>query len=108
MHSYINPIIHSIPFSDVYAYDSALLTKVKSAEKNADESFTAFMTKMADEIGKEKWETVPSEFIIKSGYGSLKSKPSKKEDHHCSRRFRPALSLLKSWPPTNRPHQHHL
>ena len=68
MHSYINPLIHSIPFSDVYAYDSALLSKVEFAEKNANKNFQEFISKMADEIGKEKWETVTSEFIIKSGY----------------------------------------
>ncbi len=68
MHSYINPLIHSIPFSDVYAYDSALLTKIEYAEKNANEDFQEFMSKLADEIGKGKWETITSEFIIKSGY----------------------------------------
>lgn len=68
MHSYINPLIHSIPFSDVYAYDSALLTKIEYAEKNANENFQEFITKLADEIGKEKWETVTTEFIIKPGY----------------------------------------
>ena len=68
MHSYINPLIHSIPFSDVYAYDSALLTKIEYAEKNANENFQEFISKLADEIGKEKWETITSEFIIKSGY----------------------------------------
>ena len=68
MHSYINPLIHSIPFSDVYAYDSALLTKIEYAEKNANENFQEFISKLADEIGKEKWKTVTTEFIIKSGY----------------------------------------
>ena len=68
MHSFINPLIHSIPFSDVYAYDSALLTKVENAEKKANKNFQDFVSKMADEIGKEKWETVTTEFIIKSGY----------------------------------------
>ncbi len=68
MHSYINPLIHSIPFSDVYAYDSALLTKIEYAEKNANEHFQEFMSKLADEIGKGKWETITTEFIIKSGY----------------------------------------
>ena len=68
MHSFINPLIHSIPFSDVYAYDSALLTKIEYAEKNANENFQEFISKLADEIGKEKWKTITSEFIIKSGY----------------------------------------
>lgn len=68
LHSYINPLIHSVPFSDVYAYDSALLTKVEYAEKNANNSFQEFMAKMTEEIGVEKWESVTSEFVIKSGY----------------------------------------
>ena len=68
MHSFINPIIHSIPFSDVYAYDSALLTKVEYAEENANSNFQKFISKMADEIGREKWDKIDPEFIIKSGY----------------------------------------
>ncbi len=68
MHSYINPLIHSIPFSDVYAYDSALLSKIEYAEKNANSNFQEFISKIADEIGSEKWETIITEFIIKSGY----------------------------------------
>ena len=68
MHSYINPLIHSIPYSDIYAYDPALLTKIKYAEKNANENFQKFISKLADEIGKEKWDAVTTEFIIKSGY----------------------------------------
>jgi nucleotide-binding universal stress UspA family protein len=68
LHSYINPLIHSIPFSDVYAYDSALLTKVEYAEKNANTSFQKFISKMTDEIGKELWDEMGTEIIIKSGY----------------------------------------
>jgi nucleotide-binding universal stress UspA family protein len=68
MHSFINPLIHSIPFSDVYAYDSALLMKVEYAEKNANTDFKEFISKIKNDIGKEKWETITSEFIIKSGY----------------------------------------
>lgn len=68
MHSFINPLIHSIPFSDVYAYDSALLMKVEYAEKNANTNFKKFFSEIKNEIGKERWETITSEFIIKSGY----------------------------------------
>lgn len=68
MHCFINPLIHSIPFSDVYAYDSSLLVRIENAEKNANENFQHFMTKVAEEIGREKWNSVKSEFIIKSGY----------------------------------------
>ena len=68
LHCYINPLIHSIPFSDVYAYDPTLLVKMEYAEKNANEKFKKFMAKMTKEIGKENWGKVTSEFIIKSGY----------------------------------------
>ena len=68
MHCYINPLIHSIPFSDVYAYDSTLLNKVEYAENTAHEKFQKFISKIAGEIGREKWNSLKSEFIIKSGY----------------------------------------
>ena len=68
MHCYINPLIHSVPFSDIYAFDSGLLAKMEFTEKNANEQLKAFLTKISTQIGKEKWETVPSEVIIKSGY----------------------------------------
>lgn len=68
MHSYYNPLIHSIPFSDVYAYDSALLTKVEYAEKNAHSKFQEFIAKMLDEIGKDTWEERNPEIIIQAGY----------------------------------------
>ncbi len=68
MHSYINPIIHSVPFSDIYTYDSSLLLNQDEAEKKVNKDFQEFITKVAGEIGKERWETVATEFIIKSGY----------------------------------------
>ena len=68
MHCYINPVIHSIPFSDIYAYDSSLLAKMEYSEENANKEFQKFVTKMADELGQEKWKSVSPEYIIKSGY----------------------------------------
>lgn len=68
IHSFVNPLIHSIPFSDVYAYDSALLLRIEYAEENANKRFQEFISQIADEIGKKKWEEVTSEFIIKPGY----------------------------------------
>jgi nucleotide-binding universal stress UspA family protein len=68
MHSYVNPIIHSIPFSDVYAYDSSLLFRLEEAEKSANKNFQKFMSKIADQIGRTKWNSLTTEFIIKSGY----------------------------------------
>ncbi len=68
MHCYINPVIHSIPFSDIYAYDSSLLAKLEYSEENANKEFQKFVNKMADEVGQKKWKAVSPEFIIKSGY----------------------------------------
>ncbi len=68
IHCYINPIIHSIPFSDIYAYDSSLLVKLEYSEEYANEQLQKFVAKMAAEIGEEKWKSVSPEYIIKSGY----------------------------------------
>lgn len=68
IHCYINPVIHSMPFSDVYSYDSSLLAKLEYAEEDANKNFQKFISKMADEIGKENWKEVSPEYIIKSGY----------------------------------------
>jgi len=68
MHSFINPIIHSIPYSDIYAYDSSALFKIEHAEKTANDDFMAFIKKLSEEVGKEKWRSVQTDYIIKSGY----------------------------------------
>jgi len=58
MHCYINPVIHSIPFSDIYAYDSSMLAKIEYTEENANSDFQKFVSKMSGEIGLDKWEAV--------------------------------------------------
>lgn len=68
MHSFINPIIHSIPYSDVYAFDSNALFKIEHAESTANEDFQKFIHKLAEEVGEEKWHSVQTDYIIKSGY----------------------------------------
>ena len=68
MHCYINPVIHSVPYADVYVYDSTLLTRMDDAEKNANKKFKDFIHQLSDEIGKEKWKSVETEYIIKPGY----------------------------------------
>ena len=68
MHCYINPVIHSIPFSDIYAYDSSLLAKMEYSEENANKEFQKFVTKLSEDIGQEKWKSLAPEYIIKSGY----------------------------------------
>ena len=68
MHSFINPIIHSIPYSDIYAFDSSALFKIEHAESNANEEFQKFIKKLSEEVGEEKWHSVQTDYIIKSGY----------------------------------------
>ncbi len=68
MHCFINPIVHSVPYGDVYVYDSTLLDRMDQAEKTANKEFKKFIKELVNEIGKEKWNTIESEFIIKSGY----------------------------------------
>lgn len=68
MHCYINPLIHSVPYADVYVYDSTLLARMDNAEKNANDNFKKFIRKLSAEIDKEEWKNVKSEFIIKPGY----------------------------------------
>ena len=68
MHCYINPVIHSVPYADVYVYDSTLLTRMDDAEKNANKKFRSFIQNLSVDIGKEKWKSVETEYIIKPGY----------------------------------------
>ena len=68
MHCYINPAIHSAPYADVYVYDSALLARMEDSEKSANDNFAKFLEKLIAEIGRKKWQSVDSEFIIKPGY----------------------------------------
>jgi nucleotide-binding universal stress UspA family protein len=68
IHCYINPVIHSVPYADVYVYDSTLLSRMDNAERNANEKFKKFIIEFSAEIGKERWKAAPTEFIIKPGY----------------------------------------
>lgn len=68
MHCYINPLLHSIPSSDIYAYDSSLLARMENTEKTANEKMQKFIAKISGKIGKEKWEKIDIELIIKHGY----------------------------------------
>lgn len=68
MHCYINPVVHSVPYADVYVYDSTLLERMDSAEKNANNSFIRFVKELSSQIGREKWKSVKTEYIIKPGY----------------------------------------
>jgi nucleotide-binding universal stress UspA family protein len=66
-HAYPNPIVYSVPFSDVYAFDSGLTMHLEAAEKNAQTSMEVFLKKLIAHYGKETWNKVETEYIIKAG-----------------------------------------
>ena len=66
-HAYPNPIVYSVPFSDVYAFDSGLTLHLETAEKNAQVSMEEFLKKLVRYFGKETWNQVETEYIIKAG-----------------------------------------
>ena len=68
MHCFINPMLHAIPYSDVYVYDSSFLTKMEDADKLAKKNFQKFITNVTDKVSKETWEKLDLEFLIKPGY----------------------------------------
>ena len=68
MHSFINPIIHSIPYSDIYAFDTSALFKIEHAEENARRDFEKFIKKLVKEVGDKTWHSLQTDYIIKSGY----------------------------------------
>jgi nucleotide-binding universal stress UspA family protein len=68
MHCYINPVVSSVPYADVYVYDASLLSRMDNAEKTANENFSKFITELVTDIGMSRWEQIEAEFIIKSGY----------------------------------------
>lgn len=68
MHSFINPIIHAVPYSDIYAFDSSALFKIEHAEETAHKEFKKFIKKLAAYVGESKWHNLQTHYIIKSGY----------------------------------------
>jgi nucleotide-binding universal stress UspA family protein len=68
LHSYLNPIIHSVPYSEVLSYDSSLLDRMAVTQENANTNLRKFIAKLSSQIGKEKWNDLSPEYIIKSGY----------------------------------------
>jgi len=68
MHCYINPLLHSIPSSDIYAYDSSLLARMENSEQTAKDKMQEFLAKISKEVGEESWEQLDIELIIRHGY----------------------------------------
>lgn len=68
MHSYISPVRFSIPYGDIYPYDTTLLKQTEDAEEEANRQFKNFMSTLVLTIGPERWEEVKPEYIVKPGY----------------------------------------
>ena len=66
-HSYPNPVVYSVPFSDVYAFDTGLMVHLENAEKNAQAQMELFLKSLIHHFTKETWDKVETEFIIKAG-----------------------------------------
>lgn len=68
MHSYISPVRFSIPYGDIYPYDTTLLKQTEQAEEEANQQFRNFLATLVHSIGAENWEAVNPEYIVKPGY----------------------------------------
>jgi len=66
-HAYPNPISYSVPFSDIYAFDTGLLAHLESAEKSAQSNMEHFLKDLVYHFSKETWSLVESEYILKAG-----------------------------------------
>ncbi|HYQ58003.1 MAG TPA: universal stress protein [Draconibacterium sp.] len=68
LHSYISPLRFTIPFGDVYPYDTTLLKQTEDAEEDANLKFKNFLATLVHIIGPEKWQKVNPEYIVKPGF----------------------------------------
>ncbi|WP_319500369.1 universal stress protein [uncultured Draconibacterium sp.] len=68
MHSYISPVRFSIPYGDIYPYDTTLLKQTEDAEEEANQQFKNFLAPLVTSIGADRWENVNPEYIVKPGY----------------------------------------
>jgi nucleotide-binding universal stress UspA family protein len=66
-HAYPNPVTYSVPFSDIYAFDTGLLAHLESAEKTAQNNMEHFLKELVNYFSKETWSLVESEYILKAG-----------------------------------------
>ncbi len=66
-HVYPNPIVYSVPFSDVYAFDSGLTLHLETAEKNAQANMEQFLKNLIQHFGRDVWNKLETEYIIKAG-----------------------------------------
>ncbi len=70
MHSYLSPLHYAVPIGDFYPVDPTPLTQTKEAEQTANKEFRSFVSKLAQNIGKQKWDAQSPSYIIKPGYAN--------------------------------------
>lgn len=66
-HSSIQPEFMTIPYSDVIVYDSALFLNYELTEKETNQKFQDFLTRLSSRIGSTRWKKAKPEYIIKVG-----------------------------------------
>lgn len=66
-HAYPNPIAYSVPFSDIYAFNTGLLAHLENAEKAAQQAMEQFLSDLIRHFSKETWKMVETEYILKAG-----------------------------------------
>jgi len=66
-HAYPNPTLYSVPISDVYAFDTGLITHLENAEKSAQSNMETFLINLIRHFTKEVWDQVETEYILKAG-----------------------------------------
>jgi len=98
LHSYNSPVKFVIPYGDIYPYDSTLMVQSTEAEENANKEFKKFISVLAQSVGKEKWDALNPEYIVKPGYANEDILAYTKE-------HQPSLIVIgrggdKSWPGT--------
>jgi nucleotide-binding universal stress UspA family protein len=95
MHSYLSPLSYAVPIGDFYPVNPTPLISPKEVEQTANKNFKSFISKLAQSIGKEKWDEVNPSYIVKPGYANDDIIAYAKEHH-------PRLIVLgrggdKSW-----------
>jgi nucleotide-binding universal stress UspA family protein len=66
-HSSPRPQFLTIPYSDVIVYDSALFLNYEMTEKQTNQKFERFLTKLTAAIEPARWKKAKPEYIVKIG-----------------------------------------
>ena len=61
------PEFYTIPYTDFISYDSGIFVQSENREKQSQEKYKKFLAELINEVGKENWEEIETEFILKMG-----------------------------------------